>query len=318
MEKNSKIFIAGHTGQIGYGLLQRLESDGYNNVIVRKHKDLDLLNQESVRHFFEEECPEYVFYCAGSLGAVDYLENNRATVVYNNIIMQANVIHFAVANNVKKLLYVGSGSVYGSRTSSPFLETEAIDSIQRGGMEAYAVAKIAGLELCKQYHGIGGSKCISVLPTHVYGTKNISRIKNTLIEEILQQMHQAKIEGTKELGLDIWGTGKKCIRQFIYLDDLADALIYMMKNYDDVLPVNIAPEEAVSLDELARTIRDVVGYTGSLHYQEDKPEKADDRLMSVKYLQEQGWKPHYTLREGIQAFYTWYLDEIQEKEKQMS
>lgn len=318
MEKNSKIFIAGHTGQIGYGLLQRLESDGYNNVIVRKHKDLDLLDQESVRLFFEEECPEYVFYCAGSLGAVDYLENNRATVVYNNIIMQANVIHFAVANNVKKLLYVGSGSVYGSRTSSPFLETEAIDSIQQGGMEAYAVAKIAGLELCKQYHGIGGSKCISVLPTHVYGTKNISRIKNTLIEEILQQMHQAKIEGTKELGLDIWGTGKKCIRQFIYLDDLADALIYMMVNYDESLPVNIAPKEAVSLDELAHIIQEVVGYTGMLHYQTDKPEKADDRLMSVTYMQKQGWNPRYTLREGIQSFYTWYLDELQKKGKQVS
>ena len=313
MDKMSKIFIAGHTGQIGYALLKQLQLDGYKNVMVKSHKDLDLLDQARVRDFFEKERPEYVFYCAGSLGAVDYLENNRATVIYDNLIMQANVIHFAVINNVRKLLYVGSGSVYGRHVLSPFQETDAINSIQQGGMEAYAVAKIAGLELCKQYHSVSRSKCISVLPTHVYGTKNISRIKTTLIEEMLQKMHHAKQEGAKELVLDIWGTGRKCIRQFIYLDDLVDALIYMMKNYDESLPINITPEEAVSLDELAHMIQEVVGYTGTLHYQPDKPEKADDRLMSVKYLQKQGWKPRYTLRDGIQSFYTWYLDELQKK-----
>ena len=318
MDKMSKVYIAGHTGQIGYGLLKRLQADGYKNVTVRSHKELDLLDQESVRCFFKNEQPEYVFYCAGSLGAVDYLENNRAAVVYDNLVMQVNVIYFSIANNVKKLLYVGSGSVYGRHVSSPFQETSAIDSIQQGGMEAYAVAKIAGLELCRQFHGIGGSKCISVLPTHVYGTKNILRIKDTLVEEMLQNMHQAKQEGAKELDLDIWGTGKKCIRQFIYLDDLVEALVYMMDNYDDVLPVNIAPEEAVSLDELAHIIQEVVGYTGTLHYQTDKPEKADDRLMSVTYMQKQGWNPRYTLREGIQSFYTWYLDELQKKGKQVS
>ncbi|UZE45128.1 NAD-dependent epimerase/dehydratase family protein [Selenomonas sputigena] len=313
MKKDSRIYIAGHTGQIGYGLAKKLQSDGYENVILRTHDSLDLLDQKSVWDFFEKEKPEYVFYCAGTLGTIDYFVQEKAAVIYNNLMMQANVINSAVKNNVKKLLYVGSGAVYGSHTSSPFQETAAIDSIQQGGMEAYAVAKIAGLELCKQYHGIAGSKCISVLPTHVYGTKNISRIKNTLVEELLQKMHQAKLEGAKELALDIWGTGKKCIRQFIYLDDLVDALIYIMDNYDEVLPVNIASEEAVSLDELAHIIREIIGYTGTLHYQEDKTEKTDDRLMSVAYLREQGWKPHYTLREGIQSFYTWYLDELREK-----
>ena len=299
MKKDSRIYIAGHTGQIGYGLAKKLQSGGYENVILRTHDSLDLLDQKSVWDFFEKENPAYVFYCAGTLGTIDYFVQEKAAVIYNNLMMQANVINSAVKNNVKKLLYVGSGAVYGSHTSSPFQETAAIDSIQQGGMEAYAVAKIAGLELCKQYHGIAGGKCISVLPTHVYGTKNISRIK--------------KLEGAKELALDIWGTGKKCIRQFIYLDDLVDALIYIMDNYDEVLPVNIASEEAVSLDELAHIIREIVGYTGTLHYQEDKPEKTDDRLMSVAYLREQGWKPHYTLREGIQSFYTWYLDELREK-----
>ncbi|AKT53202.1 NAD-dependent epimerase/dehydratase family protein [Selenomonas sp. oral taxon 478] len=318
MNKDSRIYIAGHTGQIGYGLAKKLQSDGYENIILRTHDSLDLLNQKSVWDFFKKEKPEYVFYCAGVLGSIDYFVHERTAVIYNNLIMQANVIHSAVKNNVKKLLYVGSGSVYGSHASPPFQETAAIDSIQQGGMEAYSVAKIVGLELCKQYHGIDGRKCISVLPTHVYGTKNISRIKNTLVEEILQKMHQAKQEGVKELDLDIWGTGKKCIRQFIYLDDLVDALIYMMVNYDENLPVNIAPKEAVSLDELAHIIQEVVGYTGTLHYQTDKPEKADDRLMSVTYMQKQGWNPRYTLREGIQSFYTWYLDELQKKGKQVS
>lgn len=313
MNKDSRIYIAGHTGQIGYGLAKRLESDGYANVILRTHDALDLLNQKNVQDFFEKEKPEYVFYCAGALGTIDYFVHEKAAVIYDNLVMQTNVIHSAVKNDVKKLLYVGSGAVYGNHASSPFQEKVAIDSIQQGGMEAYAVAKIAGLELCKQYHDIAGSECISVLPTHVYGTKNISRIKNTLVEELLQKMHQAKMEGAKELALDIWGTGKKCIRQFIYLDDLVDALIYMMDSYDEVLPVNIASEEAVSLDELAHIIREIVGYTGTLHYQEDKPEKTDARLMSVAYLREQGWKPHYTLREGIQSFYTWYLDELREK-----
>lgn len=316
MNKDSRIYIAGHTGQIGYGLAKKLQSDGYENIILRTHDSLDLLNQKSVWAFFEKEKPEYVFYCAGALGSIDYFVHEKAAVIYNNLIMQANVIHSAVKNNVKKLLYVGSGAVYGSHASPPFRETTAIDSIQRGGgMEAYAVAKIAGLELCRQFYGIGGSKCISVLPTHVYGTKNILRIKNTLVEELLQNIHQAKQEGAKELDLDIWGTGKKCIRQFIYLDDLVDALIYMMVNYDENLPVNIAPKEAVSLDELAHIIQEVVGYTGTLHYQTDKPEKADDRLMSVTYMQKQGWNPRYTLREGIQSFYTWYLDELQKKGK---
>lgn len=306
MELHSKIFVIGHTGQIGNALVEKLISLGYKNVITRRHSELDFTVQQEVERFFREEKPEYVFYCAGSLGNINYFKSNGASVVYDNIIMQANAIKFAGEYGVKKFMYIGSGAVYGNNLESPFNEEHSIESIQQGGMEPYAVAKIAGLEMCKQFNGYNGCKYIVMLPTHIYGTKNIKRIKNGLIETTIKILHEAKKQNIDTVSLDIWGTGKKSVRQFLYIDDVVEAMLYFMESYTDDMPVNISTDEAVSLDDMVKTVSSIVGYLGNISYQYDKPENGAQRLLSTKKMKSLGWNPKFSLHDGIRDFYRWY------------
>ncbi|MBR6268309.1 MAG: NAD-dependent epimerase/dehydratase family protein, partial [Selenomonadaceae bacterium] len=237
---------------------------------------------------------------------INYFKSNGASVVYDNIIMQANAIKFAGEYGVKKFMYIGSGAVYGNNLESPFNEEHSIESIQQGGMEPYAVAKIAGLEMCKQFNGYNGCKYIVMLPTHIYGTKNIKRIKNGLIETTIKILHEAKKQNIDTVSLDIWGTGKKSVRQFLYIDDVVEAMLYFMESYTDDMPVNISTDEAVSLDDMVKTVSSIVGYLGNISYQYDKPENGAQRLLSTKKMKSLGWNPKFSLHDGIRDFYRWY------------
>ena len=300
MNKTDKIYVAGHRGVVGSAVLDRLVSAGYTNLIVKTHGELDLINQCAVNEFFQKEKPKYVFYCAG------YLLGDSMNVVYNNIMMNANTIKAAADVGVSKFLYVGSGSVYGEHLTSPFSEEHSIETIQQelkgGSLEAYAVAKISGLELSKQFNGYNDCKFISALPTHIYSIETIKKNKDDLIGCIIKRLSEAKIKNEESIKLDIWGTGKKYIRQYIYGDDVADALIYLMENYEGSIPINVAT------DDMVKKIKSTLDYKGDVLYHSDKPERSSPRLLSTERIKALGWKPKFTLSEGIKKLCEHYVE----------
>lgn len=310
MKKEDKIYIAGHTGQIGAGIFEKLKKSGYTNIVIKNHSELDLLNSKMVQDFFNKEKPDYCFYCAGSLGSFEYFDNKKAAVLYENMLMQMNVLKSAVTVGVKKVLYLGSGSVYGDKLESPFTEENAIDCIQHGGLESYAIAKVSGLEFAKCFDGINGTKIISVLPTHCFGFVSPERMKANVIESSMKALYEAKEKEIESIQLDIWGTGKKALRQYVYLNDMADAIVYLMNNYDEQIPVNIATDEVYCLDDVIKILKEVIGYKGTVYYMTDKPERYEKRLLSTIHLKETGWKAEYTMHKALKDMVIKYKNYI--------
>ncbi len=305
MNKDSKIYIAGHRGMVGSAIIRRLNELGYSNIIHRELNELDLRRQEQVEKFFEEEKPEYVFLAAAKVGGIHANNTYPAEFIYDNLMIEANIIHSAYKIGVKKLLFLGSSCIYPKFANQPIVEEELLNGYLEPTNEAYAIAKITGIELCKFYRRQYGVDFISAMPTNLYGINdNFDLQTSHVMPALIRKFHEAKINGDKEVVM--WGTGTPK-REFLYVDDLADGLIHLMNNYSDEIHLNIGAGEDVEIRELAQIIKEVVGYQGEIVNDITKPDGTPRKLLNVDRLHDTGWKHKVGLEEGIKRVYEWYL-----------
>lgn len=310
MEKNAKIYVAGHRGMVGSALVRRLESEGYQNIIVRTSRELDLRNQQAVADFFAAEKPAYVFLAAAKVGGI--MANNiyRADFLYENLQIQNNVIHSAHVEGVEKLMFLGSSCIYPKLAPQPLQEDSLLTGPLEYTNEPYAIAKIAGIKMCESYRKQYGRNYISVMPTNLYGPNDNYDLNNShVLPAMIRKFHEAKVENKPFV--ELWGTGSP-LREFLHADDLADACVYLMKNYDGEQFVNIGVGEDVTIKNLAELIKATVGYEGELRWNTDKPDGTPRKLMDVSKLHSMGWKHRYDLEEGIRITYQDFLQKLEE------
>ena len=306
MNKDSKIYVAGHRGLVGSAIVRNLEAKGYTNIIYRTHEELDLTNQADVQAFFKEEQPEYVILAAAKVGGIHANNTYPADFIYDNLMIQNNVIKAAHDYKVKKLLFLGSTCIYPKMAPQPIREEYLLTGALEETNEAYAVAKIAGLEMCKFFKRQYGDNFISCMPTNLYGPNdNFDLQSSHVLPALIRKFHEAKVNGSDTV--EVWGTGTP-LREFIYVDDMADACVFLMENYDGEQHVNIGTGEEVSIRELAETVKEVVGFKGDLVFNTDMPDGTPRKLTTVDKLHGLGWKHKVTLNEGIKRAYTWFLE----------
>ena len=306
MNLDAKIYVAGHRGLVGSAIVRNLEAKGYKNIIYRTHKELDLTNQEAVRRFFEEEKPEYVFLAAAKVGGIHANNTYPADFIYDNLMIQNNVIKAAHDFEVKKLLFLGSTCIYPKMAPQPIKEEYLLTGSLEETNEAYAVAKIAGLEMCKFFKRQYGDNFISCMPTNLYGPNDNFDLKNShVLPALIRKFHEAKVNNSE--AVEVWGTGTP-LREFLYVDDMADACVFLMENYDGEQHVNIGTGEEVSIRELAETVKEVVGFDGELVFNTDMPDGTPRKLTTVDKLQGLGWKHKVSLDKGIRLAYNWFLE----------
>jgi GDP-L-fucose synthase len=304
MNKNSKIYIAGHRGMVGSAIHRKLMAMGYTNIITRTSSELDLRVQEPVNEFFESERPDYVFLAAAKVGGI--MANNlyRADFLYENLMIQSNVIHSAYATKVSKLMFLGSSCIYPKLAPQPMKEEYLLTGLLEQTNEPYAIAKIAGIKMCDAYRAQYGCNFISVMPTNLYGPNDNYDLQNAhVLPTLIRKFHEAKQNG--DPAVTIWGTGTP-MREFLHADDLADACVYLMENYNEEGLVNIGTGEDVTITELAILIKEIVGYEGTLVYDHTKPDGTPRKLMDVSKLTNLGWKYSIELREGLKQVYADY------------
>jgi GDP-L-fucose synthase len=301
MEKKSKIYIAGHRGMVGSALMRRLQGQGYHNFVVRTSAELDLRNQQAVTDFFATEKPNYVFLAAAKVGGIMANNTYRAEFLYDNLMIQNNVIHQAYVHGVKKLMFLGSSCIYPKLAPQPLKEDALLTGLLESTNEPYAIAKIAGIKMCDAYRAQYGSNFISVMPTNLYGPNdNYDLQASHVLPAMLRKMHEAKEKGAPEVVL--WGTGKPR-REFLHADDLADACCYLMERYNEPGFVNIGVGSDISIKELAQLVQEVTGFEGNLVFDESKPDGTPRKLMDVTKLNSLGWKAAIPLKEGVQQVY---------------
>ena len=306
MNLDAKIYVAGHRGLVGSAIVRNLEEKGYTNIICRTHKELDLTNQEAVRAFFEQEKPEYVFLAAAKVGGIHANNTYPADFIYDNLMIQNNVIKAAHDFEVKKLLFLGSTCIYPKMAPQPIKEEYLLTGALEETNEAYAVAKIAGLEMCKFFKRQYGDNFISCMPTNLYGPNDNFDLKNShVLPALIRKFHEAKANNSEVV--EVWGTGTP-LREFLYVDDMADACVFLMENYDGEQHVNIGTGEEVSIRELAETIKEVVGFEGELVFNTDMPDGTPRKLTTVDKLHGLGWKHKVSLNQGIKLAYNWFLE----------
>lgn len=301
MEKKDKIYIAGHRGMVGSAIHRRLVKEGFENFILKTSDELDLRDQKAVADFFLQEKPAYVFLAAAKVGGI--LANNtyRAEFLYDNLMIQSNVIDSSYRNGVKKLLFLGSSCIYPKLAPQPLKEEYLLTGVLESTNEPYAIAKIAGIKMCDAYRSQYGCNFISVMPTNLYGTNDNYDLKNShVLPALLRKFHEAKIANTSEV--IVWGSGKP-LREFLHADDMADACVFLMKEYDEVGFINIGVGEDLSIKALAELIKDIVGYNGNIVFDASKPDGTPRKLMDVSKLTALGWKASISLREGISKVY---------------
>lgn len=304
MEKDSKIYVAGHRGMVGSAIVRKLRSEGYHQIIERTSAQLDLRNQQDVLDFFEKEKPDYVFLAAAKVGGI--LANNqyRAEFLYDNLIIEANVIHAAHLSKVKKLMFLGSSCIYPKFAPQPMKEEYLLTGSLEPTNEPYAIAKIAGIKLCETYREQYGDDFISVMPTNLYGPNDNYDLKNShVLPALIRKFHEASVSGKSSV--EIWGTGSPR-REFLHSDDLADACLFLMKNYSDKGIVNIGTGEDISIKDLALLVKKVVGFKGELDFDTSKPDGTPRKLMDVSRLHAFGWKHQIDLESGIRSVYDQY------------
>lgn len=306
MEKNSKIYVAGHKGLVGSALVRNLEEKGYTNIIGRTFEELNLTIQADVNKFFEEEKPEYVILAAARVGGIHANNTYPAEFIYDNLMIQNNVIKAAHDYGVKKLLFLGSTCIYPKLAPQPIKEEYLLTGALEETNEAYAIAKIAGLEMCKFFKRQYGDNFISCMPTNLYGPNdNFDLQSSHVLPALIRKFHEAKVNNQPTV--EVWGTGTP-LREFIYVDDMADACIFLMENYDGEQHVNIGTGEEVSIRELAETVKDVVGFEGELVFNTNMPDGTPRKLTVVDKLHGLGWKHKVSLNEGIKLAYNWFLE----------
>lgn len=316
MNKNSKIFVAGHRGLVGSALVKNLTEKGYNNITTRTRNELDLTDQSAVSAFFASEKPEYVFLAAAKVGGIMANNTYRADFIYENLMIQNNVIHHAYVNGVKKLLFLGSTCIYPKEAPQPMKEEYLLSSPLEYTNEPYAIAKIAGIKMCESYNIQHGTNFISVMPTNLYGPDdNFDLTTSHVLPALVRKMHEAKMRKDKQV--EIWGSGKPR-REFMYSDDMADACVHIMERVDfqDLVKgkseirnthINIGTGKDISIRELAELIAKIVGFDGELMFDTEKPDGTMVKLTDVTKLTELGWRYKTEHEEGIRQVYHWYL-----------
>lgn len=315
MEKHSKIFIAGHRGLVGSALVRRLRAEGYDNLVLRTHSELDLTDQAAVRDFFALETPEFVFLAAAKVGGIMANNTLPAEFIYNNLQIQNNVIDASHKNGVKKLLLLGSSCIYPRACPQPMKEEHLLTGPLEPTNEPYALAKIAGIKMCQSYNRQYGTNFIAVMPTNLYGINDNFDLQNShVLPALLRKFHEAKVRGDKSV--NCWGTGS-ALREFLYVDDMADGCVFLMRNFDptkeqnakgDVF-LNLGTGREVSIRQLTELIRDVVGYGGEIVWDSTKPDGTPRKLLDVSRMAELGWKYRTELADGVRTVYDWYLKE---------
>ncbi len=301
MNPKDKVYVAGHRGMVGSAIVRRLRKAGFENIIVRTSSELDLRDQAAVKAFFDTEKPDYVFLAAAKVGGIMANNTYRGQFIYENLMIQNNVIHHAHTNGVKKLMFLGSSCIYPKLAPQPLKEEYLLTGPLEPTNEPYAVAKIAGIEMCDAYRAQYGSNFISVMPTNLYGPNDNYDLQNShVLPAMLRKMHEAKENNLPSV--EIWGTGTPK-REFLHADDMADACFYLMQHYNEKGLVNIGVGEDISIGDLAKLIRKIVGYSGELRFDTTKPDGTPRKLMDVSKLHSYGWKANISLEEGISAVY---------------
>ena len=299
------MYVAGHRGLVGSAILRKLQETGHTNLVFRTSRKLDLRRQKRVEEFFEKEEPQFVFLAAGKVGGVMANTSFPAEFIYDNLMIETNVIHCAYKFRVEKLLFLGSSCIYPKDASQPMKEEYLLSGRLEPTNEPYAVAKIAGIKLCQSYNREYGTNFISVMPTNLYGPNdNFDLETSHVIPALIRKFHEAKIN--EKRFVEIWGTGSPR-REFLYVDDLADACIFLIKHYGDSEIINVGTGKGISINELALMISEVVGFEGELRYDTTKPDGTPRKLLDISKINKLGWKARTDLREGIKATYHWFL-----------
>ena len=311
MEKNAKIYVAGHRGLVGSAILRRLQVGGYGNIVTRTRAALDLTNQEAVKQFYEIEKPEYVFVAAAKVGGIHANNTYPADFIYHNLIMQCNLIHGAYVHGAKKLLFLGSSCTYPKLAPQPMKEEYLLTGALEPTNEPYAVAKIAGIKMCSAYNRQYGTDFMSVMPTNLYGPgDNYHPVDSHVLPALIRRMHEAKELGDSQV--EVWGTGQ-ARREFLSSDDMADACVFLMERYcasELGELINIGTGEDATIAEVARTVAGVLGFKGKLVFDTSKPDGTPRKLLDTSRLKALGWKPRIALKDGLQAVYEDFIETL--------
>ncbi len=306
MNASDRVYVAGHRGLVGGALVRRLESEGFTNLVLRSREELDLTEQQAVRDFFEAEAPAYVFLAAAKVGGILANDKYPAEFIRDNLAIQSNVLDAAHRAGAQKLMFLGSSCIYPKFAPQPIHE----DSLLTGPLEptndAYAIAKIAGVKMCQAYHRQFGSRFISVMPTNLYGPgDNFDLSTSHVLPALIRKFHEAKAGGSPEVV--VWGSGNPR-REFLHVDDLAEASVFLMRTYESPDIINVGVGEDLTIRDLAELVADVVGFEGTLTFDTSKPDGTPRKLLDVSRLRDLGWTPRIGLREGVQDTYRWFLD----------
>jgi GDP-L-fucose synthase len=308
MEKNDKIYVAGHKGLVGSAILRKLQTQGFQNLIYRSSKELDLRIQQEVSAFFESERPDFVFLAAAKVGGIFANSHQPAEFIYDNLAIQINIIHNAYRFGIKKLLFLGSSCVYPKFALQPIHEEYLLTGELEPTNEPYAIAKIAGIKMCQYYNRQYETHFISIMPPNLYGPNDNFHIQNAhVLASLLRKFHQAKISAASKVM--VWGSGKP-LREFLHVDDLADACLFLMNSYNGVEILNVGTGQEISIAGLADMIKEIVGYHGEIVFDLSKPDGTYRKLLDVARINELGWKSRINLENGIRQTYTWYLENL--------
>jgi len=301
MNKSDKIYVAGHNGMVGSAIVRQLQKNGFTTLLTRSSKELDLTNQAAVNRFFETEKPAYVFLAAAKVGGIQANNTYRADFLYQNLMIEANIIHASYTNKVTKLLFLGSSCIYPKMAPQPLKEAYLLSGLLEETNEPYAIAKIAGIKLCESYRRQYGCNFISAMPTNLYGPNDNYDLNNShVLPALIRKFHTAKKENLPQV--EVWGTGTP-LREFLHVDDLAEACLFLMENYNKEQFVNVGAGVDISIKELAMLIKNIVGYEGELTFNPSKPDGTPRKLMNVSKIHSLGWKHQIELQEGIKKIY---------------
>ena len=307
MKKDEKIFVAGgQSGLVGTAIVRNLKTQGYTNIIVKTRKQLDLLDQGQVDLFFQKEKPEYVFLAAALVGGIMANKTHKADFIYNNLLIQNNVIHSSWKYKIKKLLFLGSSCIYPKLAPQPIKESSFMTGPLEETNDAYAIAKIAGIKMCQSYNEQYKTNFVSVMPTNLYGPNDNFDLQSAhVLPAFIRRFHEAKKTNKKEVVL--WGSGN-AYREFLYVDDMASACVFLMNNYSSSEIINIGSGKDLKIRELAQVVKKIVGYSGKIVWDTSKPDGTPKKQLDVSKLFKLGWKPHVSLEDGIKKEYEWFLE----------